>query len=113
LKKEEMLKRINSAYNPNLTLETVVERVQFLRKLKYPFIAVILVGYLMQITRELYRAYAPVAFDFEYIWFAYNAVIWLATAIGFFTYGRKLTQIMPDEIKEKMKTVRCNSLHIH
>ncbi len=44
LKREELLSKINKNYNSNITLEDILKKVQFLPKLKIPFIIINLIS---------------------------------------------------------------------
>jgi len=101
LRKEEMLKKINSAYQSNVTFEDILQQISKMRRVKIlmgvltvcgyiTFIVfMVLVKYSVQNNQDLY------AFVGMVTWFAF---VWLLLGIGFIIFGLRLCKLMPPQL---------------
>jgi hypothetical protein len=105
IRREEMLEKINSRYKANVTVEDVLAQATLLKRLKIPFILVANVGFIVTVIHEFWRAYVEVDFDFSYLFAAYFILIWISFTIGFFIYGKRLMDLMPQNISKKLRKV--------
>ncbi len=101
------MEKINAKYKSNLTLEDVLSKIKFVNRMKMPFLAVNLVAYALSILTFIFVGINdPNDLYFLYIWAIFLSVIFFLEAIGFLYFGRRLVNVMPDNIRQKMKRVR-------
>ena len=104
-----MMQNINKNYKgKDITLEEMVERVNFLQKLKIPF-GVFLVGLTVAVfvletlahlnpeSRELLRT----------VMFIMVMLCWVFLILGYLIYGRRLIKLMPFQLTKKVTRVMC------
>ena len=109
MNKETMLQKINKTYQPKeVTVEEVIEQVKFLRKLIIPFVLVVgvllalLLALSILIGLEIREGAMFVGFQ------TVVSVYWIAVFIGFVIYGRKLGDLMPPLLYNKVNKVCSN-----
>eukprot|EP00027_Filamoeba_sp_ATCC50430_P008463 CAMPEP_0168560250 /NCGR_PEP_ID=MMETSP0413-20121227/10961_1 /TAXON_ID=136452 /ORGANISM="Filamoeba nolandi, Strain NC-AS-23-1" /LENGTH=259 /DNA_ID=CAMNT_0008591541 /DNA_START=249 /DNA_END=1024 /DNA_ORIENTATION=+ len=104
IKKEQMMKSINMNYKgKEVTVEDMVERVQFLQKLKIPFgvflVLLTIAVYALMTAARLNSKYVVPLFAVLY---ALIGLCWLMLLAGFLIYGRRLIRLMPFELTKKV-----------
>jgi len=106
LRKEEMLEKINQKYKSDLKLEDVLERLRFVNRLRFPFVLIIIISYVITaIMYALIIAGVSNLTSITYIWGIYFVGLYLMVTIGFSVYGGKLIKILPVTFGTKMKKV--------
>lgn len=107
LKKEIMLSKINSSYSKDVTIDDVVDKVRFLRKLKWPFIVIVILGFIIDIVYLIMRAIHPwnEGIIITYVWTVYYTFCWFMYAFGFVIYGFRLVRLLPPEVSGRMAQV--------
>jgi len=105
LKREDMLKAINKKYKGiDLTLETVLGQVKFVRRLKIPFAILVILLLVVEMVSHCYgELNMPVLLQIRLV---YISIFWLFLLVGFIIYGRKLVGIMPPDLIPKVRKVR-------
>jgi len=106
LKKEQMLKKINSAYQGNVTFEDILEQISKMRKVKIFTAVLVILGYAAFIT---FMSLASTSTDGKsdlnsfvgmVSWFAF---VWLLLGVGFMIFGLKLCKLMPVELSSRIQ----------
>jgi len=108
IRTENMLRTINTNYKgTHVTVEQVVQKVVFLKKLKIPFLVVVLSVMIFQIVAGFYFA---AILPFIY----YSTVVWIVLMAGFVIYGRRLVSLMPPELFQRVRklTLRVTILSV-
>jgi len=99
IRTENMLRTINTNYKgTHVTVEQVVQKVVFLKKLKIPFAVVVLSVMIFQIV-SAFNFYAILPFIY------YSTVVWIVLMAGFVFYGRRLVSLMPPELFLRVRTL--------
>ncbi len=102
-----MLEEINAKYKSNLSLEDVLSKIKFVNRMKTPFVAVNMVAYALSIVTFIMSGLEdPNELYLLYMWAIFLSVIFFLEAIGFLYFGRRLVNVMPDNIKQNMGRVR-------
>eukprot|EP01119_Soliformovum_irregulare_P011605 TRINITY_DN2926_c0_g1_i1.p1 TRINITY_DN2926_c0_g1~~TRINITY_DN2926_c0_g1_i1.p1 ORF type:complete len:373 (+),score=33.97 TRINITY_DN2926_c0_g1_i1:59-1177(+) len=118
LKKEAMLSKINSSYSKDITIEDVVDRVRFLRRLKWPFIVIVILGIMIDIVYVVMRAAHNYneGVTITITWTAYYTFCWFSYSFGFIIYGYRLIRLLPLEVSTRMRelsrTITITSLSL-
>ena len=97
-----MMRKINSNYQKEVTVESVVEKVRFLKKLKYPFIVIIFINAVLMIVWAFFERNGL----YTIVLFAIWLIVFILNCVGFLVYGRKLVSLMPKDIVKKVRRVR-------
>ncbi len=107
LRQEQMLEKINAKYKSNLTLEDVLDKIKFVNRFKMPFLIINIIAYALSvITFVLIGVNSEFSLMLIYIWSAFLTVVFFMEAIGFLYFGRRLVNVLPDNVRDKMKRVR-------
>ncbi|PRP82911.1 hypothetical protein PROFUN_06688 [Planoprotostelium fungivorum] len=108
LRQRDMMKKVNSNYHGELTIEEVLISLAFLRRFKLIFIFVTALSSLVFTARIIgihiihYASAWRIFFTFEYTFFA---TLWLAYSVGFTIYGIKLCRVMPPLMATKIRNM--------
>lgn len=112
LKKENALKRVNSSYNPQITLESVLASMKMINKIKIPFILLNTIEWLIMIVREVLLQKQIIGTGkgstgewVQYFWIWYFTLIYGAECFGFFFWGPRLVNSMPPSLQARMRKI--------
>jgi len=106
LRKEEMLKKINSSYQSNVTFEDILQQIAKMRKVKILMGVLTVIGYVAFIVfialalhsvenkQDLYSFVGMVT------WFAF---VWLLLGISFIIFGLRLCKLMPPQLSGRIQ----------
>jgi len=98
----EMIRKVNSNYNTELTLDDIMTSITFLQKYKIFFIVVagfsfaIVIVLRLVCSRHLRDAHAFMIMNNFFP--AYYASVWVCFGVGFGLYGYRLIRIMPERM---------------
>lgn len=97
LRDAELLKKVNSLFNKEVTVEEVSKRANRLKKLRIPFIVIIVIAFLLQMAVMVVQVtYVETTNGILGIVSAvYDALCKLIICIGFLIYGKRLMRVMP------------------
>ncbi|PRP83779.1 hypothetical protein PROFUN_08977 [Planoprotostelium fungivorum] len=115
IRTRDMMKKVNSNYNGEITVEQVMSNLTFLQRFKIPFIAIAGVTFLIWIARIIGSQLINdqkswnVFFPFMILFYA---VVWIGFGIGFCFYGYKLMRVMPEAMGRKIRwiTIKLNAV---
>ncbi|PRP82148.1 hypothetical protein PROFUN_10356 [Planoprotostelium fungivorum] len=106
IRARDMMKRVNSNYNGELTIEEVMKNITFIQRLKVPFVAISVLTLFVYIFRMVGNVYMTNPRGYS-VWFiivpTYYAVVWTGFALTFSIYGYRLTKVMPPTLAHKIK----------
>ncbi|PRP83780.1 hypothetical protein PROFUN_08978 [Planoprotostelium fungivorum] len=106
IRTRDMMKKVNSNYNGEITVEQVMSNLTFLQRFKIPFIVIAGVTFLIWIARIIGSQRINVARSWS-IFFpfmvTFYAVVWVGFAIGFGVYGYKLMRVMPEAMGRRIR----------
>ncbi|PRP77655.1 hypothetical protein PROFUN_00516 [Planoprotostelium fungivorum] len=107
IRKREMLKKINSSYVAEVSLEDIIKSITFLSIFRVPYIAVTGVTLAVWIARCFVTPFMKTP---EYaVWYkfvnVYLMIVWGCFAVAFGFYGYRLLSIMPETTSKKIKQV--------
>ncbi|PRP86144.1 hypothetical protein PROFUN_03131 [Planoprotostelium fungivorum] len=106
LRQASMMKKVNSNYQGELTLEQVVNNLTFLQRFKIPFIVITFIAFTVFVGRivGVHMIITPKAWDtFFPIVETFYCVVWFCYGVAFTIYGIKLCRVMPDLVSSKVK----------
>ncbi|PRP86094.1 hypothetical protein PROFUN_03081 [Planoprotostelium fungivorum] len=106
IKQRDMMMKVNSNYQGELTVEQVMTKLTFLQRFKIPFILVTVISGSVWVGRIVgnYKIWTVSAwrtfYPFEWSFFS---TVWLLFGIIFTVYGIRLCRVMPEMMAHKMK----------
>ncbi|PRP89865.1 hypothetical protein PROFUN_00207 [Planoprotostelium fungivorum] len=108
LRNAEMMRKVSSHINHEVTVEEIVSTLRFLGVLRIPFVVITILSFVIYVVREIGNSLitdAPSYPPFYYFICAYYAAVWLSFAFGFIFYGRRLMKLMPEGVAHKLRSV--------
>lgn len=103
MRTENMLVNINKNYKgKQITLEQMVEKVNFLKKLRTPFICVVASVFTFQIISN-FLVYFLKNILYFLLFIFYTQTLWLILTFGFIIYGRRLVSLMPPNLFKRVR----------
>jgi len=106
LRQEEMLEKINVKYKSNLSLEDVLAKIRFINRLKVPFLVINLSCWALSLLTFIWNGLNLKGNQsIVYVWAVFLSIIFFGEAIGFFIFGRRLMNVMPEDVRGKMTKV--------
>jgi len=106
LNKEYHLKRISRNYKGQVvTLEGVVDRVRFLKKLQLPFLiltAVAFAAILSFTVAERFTKYPRIFYAMKHL---IMVIAFGSLSVGYLVYGKRLAALMPAELTRRVKKI--------
>jgi len=104
IKKENMLQSINVNYKgKSVTIEEIIKKVNNLRKLRFPFIGVVCLMFVISVVRTITSIYGIEVTVMSIILYVYTMINWFGLSLGYLVYGRKLVALMPNVLTSRMK----------
>jgi len=103
LHREDMLQRVNTQYQRNITLQEMLNKVNILNRLRIPLIIANILGFLFAFA-EIALIGTLTANSVGAVYGVYYVIIYLVESIGFIIYGRKLVAFLPGFFKNKMRS---------
>ncbi|PRP80791.1 hypothetical protein PROFUN_11531 [Planoprotostelium fungivorum] len=108
IKTRDMMKKVNSNYVGELTIEEVMTSLTFLQRFKIPFLAITGASFIMWLARTI--GGLLISNPFGWIVFfafanAFYACVWLGCGVAFFIYGYRLIKLMPETMSAKIKSI--------
>eukprot|EP01117_Protostelium_nocturnum_P018858 TRINITY_DN797_c0_g2_i1.p1 TRINITY_DN797_c0_g2~~TRINITY_DN797_c0_g2_i1.p1 ORF type:complete len:415 (-),score=43.76 TRINITY_DN797_c0_g2_i1:32-1246(-) len=108
LRREEMIQKINSNYNPTVSLEDILLKVSFLRKFKVFFGVIVSLSLAFVVVFFCLYFYVK---NYDQYWYYFNffmvyfLLCWVCLGAGFVLYGVRMYRIMPDIVKPKIFSI--------
>eukprot|EP01119_Soliformovum_irregulare_P002386 TRINITY_DN12647_c0_g1_i1.p1 TRINITY_DN12647_c0_g1~~TRINITY_DN12647_c0_g1_i1.p1 ORF type:complete len:428 (-),score=47.81 TRINITY_DN12647_c0_g1_i1:15-1298(-) len=114
LKERQMLAKVRSDLDLDVSLDQVIERVNFLRKLKFPFIGISVLTFVLTIICAITRITRDPGINklFEAIYALYMLLFCLSVSIGFLIYRRRLAHLIPPQLSKKVSRVSSKMIGI-
>ncbi|PRP86217.1 hypothetical protein PROFUN_05733 [Planoprotostelium fungivorum] len=105
IKKEHMLRKINSNYRSEVSFEDILLQMSRMRIAKMVMVAVTLIGYALFIAFMVAMKFTRDDGDrWTYIALVtYYAVLWVVIGVGFTISGYKLMRLMPEQVGRRIR----------
>ncbi|PRP85455.1 hypothetical protein PROFUN_06824 [Planoprotostelium fungivorum] len=108
IRTRDMMKKVNSNYSGDVTVEQVMSNLTFLQRFKIPFVIITGVTFLIWIARIIGSRLInePKSWSVFYPFvILFYAVVWLGFGLGFGFYGYKLMRVMPLTMGLKIRRI--------
>jgi len=106
LKKEQMLKRLNTSYSGAVSFDDIIMQVNQMRKVKICMATLCVVSYavwILEIIGIKHGRNAATVQLFLKLYFAWWALVWIVIGAGFLIFGVRLARVLPSQMSGRMK----------
>jgi hypothetical protein len=90
-----------------VTVEEMLKQATFLKKLKFPFIFIVLTLFVLYVVEAVENSLGTPQTSLIVL-AVYNCLVWLLATGGFLIYGRRLVSLLPNNYSKKVKRLTFN-----